>query len=161
MRLKSIKNIVFMDDPFQKKKKNADYENESYFSDLHTSYKDKAQNVLGFGDYTIVGSDYSESGGPAYVVTIHMSYIDKENYDAMSVKHFSSTDNNSLADPGGKFMEALNNFYDFQLKHKLFDETIGKTELLRLHERRQFPGLGVVKKLSIEHHIQTICNYLA
>lgn len=159
--LKSINNIVLMDDPFQKKKKNADYENESYFSDLHTSYKDKASNVLGFGDYTIVGSDYSESGGPAYVVTIHMSYIDKNNFDAMSIKHFSSFDNNSLADPGGKFMEALNKFYDYQITNNLFDDTIGKIELLRLHERKQFPGLGVIKKLSIEHHIQTICNYLA
>lgn len=159
--LRSINNIVLMDDPFQKKKKNADYENESYFSELHTSYRDKAPNVIGFGDYTIVGSDYSETGGPAYVVTIHMSYIDSKNFDAMSVKHFSSQDNNSLTDPGGKFMEALSKFYFYQEKNDIFDNTIGKNELLRLYERKQFPGLGVVKKLSIEHHIQTICNYLA
>jgi len=161
--LRSIKsNIVLMDDPFQKKKRNADYENESYYSDLHTSYKSKSENVIGFGDYTIVGSDYSESGGPAYVVTIHMSYIDKDNYDSMSIKHFSSFDNNSLADPGGKFLEALEKFYSFQKNNNdVFDDTIGKKELINLYKRKQFPGLGVVKKLSIEHHIQTICNYLA
>lgn len=158
--LKNINNIVFMDDPFQKKKKNADYEDESYFSDLHTHYQSK--NVIGFGDYTIVGSDYSESGGPAYVVTIHMSYIDKDNFDAMSVKHFSSFDNSSLVDPGGKFREALDKFAAFNLKHPgFFDDTEGKKELLTLHQKRQFSGLGIVKKISIKHHIQTICNYIS
>lgn len=160
--LNAIKNIVLMDDPFQKKKKNADYERDSYFSDVHTNYKKRAANVIGFSDYTIVGSDYSEGGGPAYVVTIHMSYIDIENFDSMSIKHFSSTDNNSLVDPGGKFFEALTKFHSFNEKHPhVFDDTIEKIELINLYHRRQYPGLGVVKKLSIEHHIQTICNYLA
>ncbi|MFP2421920.1 sce7725 family protein [Pseudescherichia vulneris] len=159
--LNSISNIVLMDDPFQKQKKNADYDSESYFSELHISYQNKASNVIGFGDYTIVGSDYSESGGPAYVVTIHMSYIDRENFDAMSVKHFSSFDNSSLVDPGGKFLEALDKFYVFQNNNQnIFDDTIGKIELINLYHRKQYPGLGVVKKLCIEHHIQTICNYL-
>lgn len=160
--LKSLANVVLMDDPFQKKRKNADYEEESYFSDLHTSFTKKGLGILGFGDYTIVGSDYSETGGPAYVVTIHMSYIDSANFDAMSIKHFSSQNNNSVADPGGKFLEALEKFYRFQLSHpKTFDDTIGKLELLSLYQRKQYPGLGIIKKLSIEHHMQTICNYLA
>lgn len=159
--LKNLQNIILMDDPFQKKRKNADYEAESYFSDLHTSYKNKGLSVLGFGDYTIVGSDYSETGGPAYVVTIHMSYIDSDNFDSMSIKHFSSQNNNSIADPGGKFLEALGKFYQFQSRNpKIFDDTIGKLELLNLYNRKQYPGLGIIKKLSIEHHMQTICNYL-
>ncbi|EMU5278211.1 sce7725 family protein [Yersinia enterocolitica] len=160
--LKHINNIVLMSDPFQKKKKNADYEEESYFSDIHTSYLNKELNAIGFGDYTIVGSDYSESGGPAYVVTIHMSYIDKNNFDSMSIKHFSSEDNNSLVDPGGKFREALDKFYIFDSKNpEVFDDTDGKKELLALHKKRQFSGLGIVKKIAIKHHIQTICNYIS
>lgn len=160
--LKHLSNIVLVDDPFQKKKKNADYDEESYFSDIHTTYLEKNLNVIGFSDYAIVGSDYSETGGPAYVVTIHMSYIDKENFYTMSVKHFSSTDNNSLVDPGGKFREALEKFYIFNNDHpNLFDDTEGKKELLALHQKRQFSGLGVVKKIAIKHHIQTICNFIS
>ncbi|MCR9002730.1 sce7725 family protein [Rahnella perminowiae] len=125
--LASLDNVILIDDAFKKEKKNADYSSESYFSDLHVSYLNNSKNIIGFGDYTIVGSDYSESGGPAYVVTIHLSYIDHDNFDSMSVKHFSSKDNNSLVDPGGKFREALALFYSFNLKYpKVFDLTEGK-----------------------------------
>ncbi|MEB5838799.1 sce7725 family protein [Pantoea dispersa] len=160
--LRKLKNIILMDDPFQKKRKNADYLNESYFSDIHTSYKNKGIDVLGFGDYTIVGSEFSESGGPAYVVTIHMSYIDEENFDAMSVKHFSSEDNGSLVDPGGKFLEALQKFVIFDHDNpNIFDDTDGKEELHKLFKNKQFSGLGIVKKIAIKHHIETLCNYIS
>ncbi|WP_420854214.1 sce7725 family protein [Sodalis ligni] len=56
-------------------------------------------NVIGFSDYTIVGSDYSEAGGPAYVVTIHLSYIEDE-YKQLLIRHFSSEESNSPANPG-------------------------------------------------------------
>jgi hypothetical protein len=29
----------------------------------------------GFGDFLIVGDDYSESGGPAYAIAIHLTFI--------------------------------------------------------------------------------------
>lgn len=157
--LTKIKNIILLDDPFQKKSRNADYKEKSRFSSLHKSYTSR-QNVIGFGDYTIVGSDYSESGGPAFVVTIHLSYIDKEN-NHMFVRHFSSSPSNSPANPGGKFDEALKKAMDFiKFNPNIFDKTLGLDELSRLHVNEHFPGLGQVKKISIQHHIETICNFL-
>ncbi|TCZ23281.1 sce7725 family protein [Pantoea agglomerans] len=157
--LAKLDNIVLLDDPFQKKSRNADYKEKSRFSSLHKTYKSR-KNVIGFGDYTIVGSDYSEAGGPAYVVTIHLSYIEKENAH-MFVRHFSSSPSNSPANPGGKFDEALKCAMTFirQNPHT-FDKTLGLEELSRLSAAEHFPGLGQVKKISIEHHIETICNFL-
>jgi hypothetical protein len=157
--VKLKKNIVLIDDPFQKKSRNADYKERSIFSDIHTNLSERP-NVIGFSDYTIVGSEYSEAGGPAYVVTIHLSYIDNE-YNQMFIRHFSSPPSNSPANPGGKFSDAISNCISFIDKNpNIFDDTLGLKELRFFNERKHFPGLGQVKKTSIEHHIETLCNYL-
>ena len=44
------------------------------FSDLHVTFEEEKMN--GFGDFLIVGDDYSESGGPAYAVAIHLTFIE-------------------------------------------------------------------------------------
>ncbi|MFQ1017965.1 sce7725 family protein [Gilliamella sp. BG7] len=158
--LDQLNNIVLMDDPFQKKNKNADYSHKSFFSDLHMSFESCHSKVIGFGDYTIVGNNYSESGGPAFVVTIHLSYIDEE-YDFMYVRHFSSEDDKTPTNPGGKFRQALDKVIQLlNSSQSPFIESNGIQELKILHEGGHFPGLGVIKKISMKHHIETICEYL-
>lgn len=158
--IEQLNNVVLMDDPFQKRNKNADYGHKSFFSDLHISFEKSYSNVIGFGDYTIVGDNYSENGGPAYVVTIHLSYIDEE-YDSMYVMHFSSEDDKTPTNPGGKFIQALEKVIRLSSSHKNpFIESNGIQELKSLYKSRHFPGLGVIKKISMKHHIETICEYL-
>lgn len=159
--LQKILNIVLMDDPFKKKKRNADYPSNSYFSDLHVRYTGVHESVIGFGDFNIAGSDYVESGGPAYVVTIHASYIDSNEFDAMSVRHFSSMDDGTPSNPSGKFQQALEKLmlHDQQYPD-FFDNTSGMRGFKLLHSRRHYPGLGQVKQFSMQHHIETICNFL-
>ena len=76
------------------------------FSDLHATFDDEGMN--GFGDFLIVGNDYSESGGPAYAVAIHLTYIDSNKDDEMHIRHFKSIRQDDPKDPAGKFAEALN-----------------------------------------------------
>lgn len=160
--LQQLANIVLMDDPFKKKKRNADYPSNSYFSDLHVRYTAVHNTVIGFGDFNITGSDYAESGGPAYVVTIHTSYLDSNEFDAMSVKHFSSIDDGTPSNPSGKFQQALGKLvlHD-QAFPGFFDNTSGLRGFKSLHARRHYPGLGQVKQYSMQHHIETICNFIA
>lgn len=160
--LQQLSNIVLMDDPFKKKKRNADYPSNSYFSDLHVRYKGVHNSVIGFGDFNITGSDYAESGGPAYVVTIHASYLDSDEFDAMSVKHFSSMDDGTPSNPSGKFQQALEKLVVHDQTYPgFFDNTLGLREFKALHLRRHYPGLGQVKQFSMQHHIETICNFIA
>lgn len=161
--MKKLRNLsgpkVQIDDFFSAEKKNADYSESSYFTDIHILYADEMLD--GFGDYQIVGKEYSESGGPAYAVAVHLSYVDSENDDLMFVRHYVSDTNNTPADPANKFAEAMNKFTDdIEKNPNRFYSTFGLNELGRLVKDGHFPGLGYVKKLSIKHHIETVLIFL-
>jgi hypothetical protein len=141
-----------------KRQRNADYDDSEEFSDLHLTFEDDGWS--GFGDFLIVGDDYSESGGPAYAVAIHLTYIDPDAEDQMFIHHFVSDSNATPTDPAGKFAEALDKLVaklDAGDSH-LFEGHAIK-ELRDLHEKGHFPGLGSVKKLSMKHHIETLADY--
>ncbi len=154
-------NIVHIEDGFQKKSRNSDYKKRSDFSYAHVDFIED-DDIHGFGDYTITGEAYTESGGPAYVVAIHLSYIDSEEDDSMYVEHFLSYDDGSPSGPGDKFGDALNQLIKcHQDSPDKFYPSSGLAGFLALEAENHFPGLGVVKKLSVQHHIETICHYLS
>jgi hypothetical protein len=155
-----LKDVIIYEDSFKKKVRNSDYEMESPFSYLHATYSQSA-NVKGFGDYTILPKEYAEGGGPAYVVTIHMSYINTEEFDEMYVRHYSSYSDDTPTNPQGKFLDALKKLMDdFNSSANVFKHTSGIKEFERIYDSNHFPGLGQVKKISIKHHVETICDYL-
>lgn len=149
--------VVLYHDGFDKKSRNLDYPVESFYSRLHTDYRN-FPNARGFGDYTILCERLIEGGGPAYVVTIHLSYLDLSRSTHMYVRHFSSfSDNNSQSDPAGKFREALTLLISYvNANQAKFVNTTGLQELFVLNSTGHYPGLGIVKKLSIKHHVQTL-----
>lgn len=156
---KSLSKVVIVENNFSKATKNSEYPDKSYFSDRHTDYKE-GTNVVGFGDYTITGDDFLESGGPAYVVAIHLSYIDPDEFDAMYIRHFKSYDDKSPTRPGDKFGYALDKLINFTLSNPtLFSDTLGLQGFKKLKDQEHFPGLGQVKQLSIQHHIETLSRY--
>lgn len=144
------------------RRKNAEYARNTpeKFSELHVTYKDIGMD--GFGDFLIVGDVYSETGGPAYAVAIHLTYIDDDNDDVMFVYHFVSTSNDTPTDPAGKFMQALDKLVKkLDAGNSKLYETSAIQEFRELHARQHFPGLGYVKKLSMKHHIETMAMYLS
>jgi hypothetical protein len=151
-----IKRILIRNG-FKPRKKNADYPPSEHFSDLHITYPDEGMD--GFGDYLIVGDDYSETGGPAYAVAIHLTYLDLD--EDMFIYHFVSDQTDSPTDPGGKFLEALKKLVT---KAKDPASHIYKSKAvnmyLDLYKKKHYPGLGYVKKLSMQHHIELIAKYL-
>lgn len=150
---------VLLRDGFERRK-NADYPPVEKFSDLHVTFEEEGMN--GFGDFLMVGDDYSEGGGPAYAVAIHLTYIDPDKDDVMYVYHFLSTTNNTPTDPAGKFGQALAKLIsklDSGASH-LFEGS-AVAEFRELHTKKHFPGLGHVKKLSMKHHIETLANFLS
>lgn len=148
---------VLVRDGFDKRR-NADYAFIEPFSDLHATFKDEGMD--GFGDFLIVGDEYNESGGPAYAVAIHLTFIDPEQDDSMQIYHFISDRQDTPTDPAGKFAEAL-----AKMIHVLNGsaskvlETTAVAEFRALHKRGHFPGLGYIKKLSMNHHIETLADY--
>ncbi|KRC52351.1 ATP-binding protein [Leifsonia sp. Root227] len=150
-------NRVLVRDGFEQKK-NADYEPSAFFSDLHVTFEDL--NMQGYGDFLTVGDRYTEGGGPAYAVAIHLTYIDPTQDNAMYVYHFKSDSNDTPTDPANKFAEALAKLIAKldSVDSKLL-ATSATEEFRRLYEAGHFPGLGYIKKLSIRHHIETLADY--
>ena len=139
------------------KNKNADYPPDEHFSDLHITYEDEKMD--GFGDFLIVGDEYSEVGGPAYAVAIHITYFDED--DDMRIKHFISDSNASADNPAGKFKEALRKLVEeCEDSESRVIKTLSCDEFIDLSKRGHFPGLGYVKKLSMKHHVEILREYL-
>ncbi|MYB34549.1 MAG: sce7725 family protein [Gammaproteobacteria bacterium] len=150
-------NRVLLRDGFERKR-NRDYSPQDFFSDLHITFEE--EDVNGFGDFLTVGDEYSETGGPAYAVAIHISFLDPIQDKSMFVHHFLSDQQDTPSDPAGKFGEALENMIqclDTGQSHILESKAI--KEFRKLHSERHYPGLGYVKKLSMQHHIETLADY--
>ena len=150
-------NRILMRDGF-KRRRNRDYPSTEFFSDLHVTFQ--LEGMDGFGDFLIVGDEYSENGGPAYTVTIHLTYIDSDKDDGMHIRHFKSDRQDTPKDPAGKFAEALEKLISAMERgdNKIL-ETDAVVEFREFHERGHYPGLGYVKKLSMKHHIETLAKF--
>lgn len=150
---------VILKDGFEQMK-NADYLREPVqtFSDLHVIYRD--MNMDGYGDFLTVGDTYSEGGGPAYAVAIHLTFIDEDRDDQMFIQHFVSDTNDTPTDPAGKFAQALDKLVaTLERFPARFGETTAIEKFRELKERQHFPGLGTLKKLSMMHHVETLAAY--
>ncbi len=140
-----------------KRRTNANHPDNEHFSDLHITYE--SEGMEGFGDFLIVGDDYIETGGPAYTVAIHLTYLGEE--DDMFIYHFKSDRTNTPVDPAGKFFEALK-----KLINKIDEEgeniymSSACEEFIDLFKKGHFPGLGYVKKLSMVHHLELMAEFM-
>jgi hypothetical protein len=78
----------------------------------------------------------------------------------MWIYHFVSERQDTPTDPAGKFAEALAKMMKALNKpsSKVL-ETSAVNEFRELHRQGHFPGLGYVKKLSMNHHIETLADY--
>nr|WP_068890407.1 sce7725 family protein [Pedobacter panaciterrae] len=144
---------ALLSDPFIKQKRNSDYISvtDEFFSNDNLYYED--EKFAAFSDYLTIGSDYVEGGMLPYAVAIHLTYVNKESGEIW-IRHFISDSNEDYSDTPGKFGEALEKLIEFIDAEDL--HTIACEQFRDYHSRGAFPGLGVVKKLSIMHHIQLI-----
>lgn len=147
---------IMIDDKFNKLTRNNDYSknDDEFFSDDHLYCYD--DGYAGFSDYSIVGKDFSESGFAPYAVAIHIVYLDNDN--ALRVHHFVSDSNEDISDPANKFYEALTKLVKWNKKMKLTTQAMQLFE--KMYDEQTYSGLGVVKKLSIMHHLELMGDYL-
>jgi hypothetical protein len=152
-------NGVILRDSFIKRTPNADYLNHQveWFSSDHLDFEQ--EGFLGFSDYSIVGEEYSESGFGAKAVAFHVIYPDEANN--LWVRHFVSDSNENRSDQAGKFGEALFKFVDWHKQNRTaLIDTQGLNGLLECDRNGNFPGLGMLKRYSIKHHLELVGNML-
>ncbi|MBP2699927.1 sce7725 family protein [Photobacterium lucens] len=158
-----LPNSVVINDSFPAKSRNADYSNTpQFFSDAHLTFtKPLVEHQVGFGDYLTIDETWTTGGGPAFVIALHITYIDNDTTH-MYVKHSVSISNpGDQSNPAGKFREALEELIKFShITPSLNKNTLGFQEYVIIHQNGNYPGLGVPKKLSMMHHIETISDFL-
>ncbi|MCD2156855.1 sce7725 family protein [Rhodococcus cerastii] len=140
-------------DPFPRQKRNIDYVSEpaSLFSDDNIYYKE--DGFQGFSDYQTIGRYYAEGGGLPRAVVLHLTYQVMNN-GPIYISHFSSDSNLDSSDTAGKFAEAVHKLLTFAQENRLSNPAIAK--LKTYSDNGSFPGLGVLKKISIQNHIYVI-----
>ena len=150
------KNRILLEDKFNKRNRNQDYmdDPDEFFSNDHIYFED--DGYVGFSDYSIIGEEYSESGFAPYAVAIHIVYFDES--QELRVRHFVSKDNDDISDPANKFYQAVKQLVEWNKTQKL--DTIAIKTFEKICEEQSYPGLGVVKKLSLMHHLELIGRFL-
>jgi len=154
---RSIKKgkIMFRDN-FIRQQKNADYPDDEFYTDDHLFFKE--EGYAGFGDYSIIGNDYRETGFAPYAVAIHIIYFDSDNI--MRVKHFISDSNEDTTNVAGKFSEALTKLVEWYSEGQGKQETQALRTLLDYSMTDYYPGLPTIKKLTIMHHLELVGKHL-
>lgn len=149
------KSIIRLDNCFNEQPRNVDYIeiDEEPFSEEHLYYE--SDGYAGFSDYTTLPKDFINGGMLPYAIAIHLTY--KREEGEVYIKHFVSDTNFDNTNVQKKFFEAAS-------KVKTFFESRESTEaindLIRLVNDKKYPGLGVIKKLSIRSHIELINGLL-
>ncbi|MFC6177384.1 sce7725 family protein [Companilactobacillus huachuanensis] len=153
--------MIELHDQFVKQDRNVDYLNkiDELFSTEQRYFK--KEGFYGFSDYSVVGGNYQSSGFAAKAVAIHLVYFDVKN--DLRIHHFVSDSNDDIKNPALKAHEALKKLVDF-VYSETFDieknHSKALDEFRRLYSLDKYSGLGYIKKLSIEHHLEIMGRFL-
>ena len=149
---------VTLRDGFPGEERNSAYleKEASVFTDDHLFYAE--ENWHGFSDYLTVGEPYSDGGFTPRAVAIHWTYEEHVGGPVM-IRHFTSISNGDTANVGGKFLEAAGKLVSFLDARDIRTQA---AEVMRSHvENSTYPGLGIVKKLSIQNHLELMSGILS
>ncbi|MFC6176516.1 sce7725 family protein [Companilactobacillus huachuanensis] len=116
-------------------------------------------NYDGFGDYSMVGHVYFDKGMPARAIALHLIYVTKDG--TLRIHHFVSDSNEKMSGQKDKFFEALRKMINWCSENiQGINDTPALKELLSYGQGDKFPGLGMVKKLSLMHHFELMNRLL-
>lgn len=149
-------NKVLFEDKFIKQQKNADYVEDEFFTEDHLYYVD--EGYVGFGDYSVIGKEYSEGGWAPYAVAIHIVYFADDN--TLRIRHFISDSNDDTSDVAGKFNEAVTKLADWYHAGQQRQLTSALSTFIEYSATGYYPGLPTIKKLSVMHHLELMGKYL-
>ena len=148
-------NKVRLDDNFRAEKTNRGYrgQEDQKFTDVHKYYQE--ENFYGFADYTTLPSTFNDGGALPRVLAIHMTY--EKNEEEIWIHHSLSTSyDNGPENIQLKFKEAAEDLMCF-FADKTKTSVISEIE--NYLEAGKYPGLGVLKKLSMKNHIVLMSRF--
>jgi hypothetical protein len=112
---------------------------------------------LDFGDFSIVGDQYSEGGGAAMAVAVHHIHYREGDSGSLGISHFISDRTDTTADPAGKSIEAVTHLVN-ALDELLPNDTDACDEYREMVRTGEWHGLGYLKRLAIQHHLELMLD---
>lgn len=154
--------IVRLDNRFSAEQRNADYLSippEKFSEELSFFTKD---GYAGYSDFTLLPMQFSEGGFLPRAVVIHWSFLKQSSMGVTEIwmAHYTSTSNYSTTNVAGKFMEAAEKLLTSAEK-PYFSENQALKELDTYYHSNRYPGLGVLKKLTVQNHILINAEFLS
>lgn len=153
------KFYIRLDNPFEKQQRNADFLNISAhkFTEEHLYYSQDKYN--GFADFAVLPREFTDGGATPRAVVVHLTYVNNSKDNQIWIRHFTSeTGGDSITNVQGKFYEAAQKAIRFCNELPLDNSAI--MELRNYFDDHQYPGLGIVKKISIKNHLHIVSNFL-
>jgi hypothetical protein len=150
----NIERRVAVSDRFNRQVRNADYPPMEFFSDMNTASGNP--DSKSFGDFSMVGDYFTETGGPAYAVALHHVHLRQGN-GPLYISHFISDRTETTADRPGKTMEAIDKLVA-ALNGLLPNGTRACGEYREIASDRMDRGLGYMKRLAIAQHLEVMLD---
>ena len=141
---------VIITDPFNRQPRNADYPEREFFTDMNTTAGNP--NRLDFGDFSIVGNHYMDTGGPAFAVALHHVHF-QNGPGPLDISHFISDRTETAADIPGKIIEALDKLVE-ALNDLRPNNTQACDQYRLMADAEISRGLGYMKRLAIKQHLE-------
>lgn len=126
---------------------------DEFFSDTHLTFQQNG--FVGFSDFSIDSRIYYEHRYPSKILSLHLVYFENS---MLRIHHFlSSEETPSQRD---KFFEVMDEIRTWKSKLCGENVTLGIDLLFEAVSNDKFPGMGVMRKAAVMHHMELISRYI-
>lgn len=126
---------------------------DELFSTTHLTFKKKG--FVGFSDFSIDSRIYYEHSYPSKILSLHLVYFEKKN---LRIHHFLSSE--EAPSQKEKFFELMDAVQKWQETLSGGRMTAGMHLLFDAVSADKFPGMGVMRKAAVMHHLELMSRYL-
>lgn len=126
---------------------------DELFSTAHLTYQKRG--FVGFSDFSIDSRIYYEHSYPSKILSLHLVYFNDEK---LRIHHFlSSEEAPTQKDKFFELMDDITVWLDRLCGNQI---TFGLQLLLDTASADKFPGMGVMRKAAVMHHMELMARYL-
>ncbi|MGM0219492.1 sce7725 family protein [Enterococcus sp. AZ126] len=147
---------ILSQDVFTRLPKTSFYQecSDEFFSDTHLTFQ--KSGFVGFSDFSIDSRIYYEHSYPSKILALHLVYFENKE---LRIHHFLSSE--EAPSQKEKFFELMDEVRMWKNKLCGSNVTLGIDLLLTAVSTDKFPGMGVMRKAAVMHHMELMSRYLS
>ncbi|WP_086350580.1 sce7725 family protein [Candidatus Enterococcus clewellii] len=126
---------------------------DELFSTAHLTFQKR--DFVGFSDFSIDSRIYYEHSYPSKFLSLHLVYFEETN---LRIHHFLSSE--EAPSQKEKFFELMTEIMVWEKQLCGNQVTLGIQLLLEAAAKDKFPGMGVMRKAAVMHHMELMSRYL-